>query len=137
MRHLKKTIAQLIGCMYIILMIRRDVFQAIADPKRRAIINIIALNAKTPNAIAEHFQISRQAVSKHLRILFESGLVDQKQVGREIYFRVQPSGLKELDAFIEPLRKLWEKRFVQLDDLLKQMEDKNEPENGNKKRLRI
>lgn len=117
-------------------MARRDVFQAIADPKRRAIMSIIALEAKTPNTIAEHFKISRQAVSKHLQILFESDLVSQTQTGREIFYSFNPDSLKELDEFIEPFRKLWEKRYDQLDQLLtsKQMEKKHESKNKNKKR---
>ena len=69
---------------------RRDVFQAIADPTRRALIGLIALGAMTPNAMAEHFDISRQAVSKHLRVLAECDLVRQEQQGREIYYHLQP-----------------------------------------------
>ncbi|OQW55041.1 MAG: transcriptional regulator [Proteobacteria bacterium SG_bin7] len=116
-------------------MARRDVFQAIADPRRREIMNIIALDAKTPSTIAEHFRISRQAVSKHLQILFESDLVSQKQVGREIYYHFNLDSLRELDQFLEPFRKLWENRYDKLEQLLnQQMEENNEPKNKNKKK---
>lgn len=97
---------------------RRDVFQAIADPTRRAIITLIALNAMTPNAIAEHFDSSRQAVSKHLRILTECQLVKQEQSGREIYYHFNPKKMKEVSDFIEPFRMMWETRFNQLDKVL-------------------
>ena len=107
---------------------RRDVFQAIADPTRRAIIALIALNAMTPNAIAEHFDTSRQAVSKHLRILAECELVTPEQRGREIYYSLEIEKMKEIDEWLEQYRKIWEKRFDQLDDLLatikKQKEEK-------------
>ena len=100
---------------------RRDVFQAIADPTRRAIITLIALHAMTPNAIAEHFDTSRQAVSKHLRVLTECELVRQEQNGREIYYHFNPKSMKEVADFIEPFRQMWEKKFDKLDALLKQM----------------
>lgn len=100
---------------------RRDVFQAIADPTRRAIITLIALHAMTPNAIAEHFDISRQAVSKHLRILNECELVKQEQQGREIYYQLEIEKIKEVDKWLEQFRKIWETRFSQLDDLLSQL----------------
>lgn len=97
---------------------RRDVFQAIADPTRRAIITLIALQALTPNAISEHFDITRQAVSKHLRILTECELVEPKQQGREIYYQLNIHKMKEIDKWLEQFRKIWEKRFSQLDDVL-------------------
>lgn len=97
---------------------RRDVFQAIADPTRRAIIALIALQAMTPNAIAEHFDTTRQAVSKHLRILTECKLVIQKQQGREIYYLLELDKMKEIDKWLEQYRKIWEKRFDQLDNVL-------------------
>jgi len=100
---------------------RRDVFQAIADPTRRAILTLIALHAMTPNAIAEHFDISRQAVSKHLRILNECELVKQEQQGREIYYQLEIEKIKEVDKWLEQFRKIWETRFSQLDDLLSQL----------------
>src|SRR5580765_6520884 len=97
---------------------RRDIFQAIADPTRRAIIALIALQAMTPNAIAENFNTSRQAVSKHLRILTECELVTQKYKGREIYYSLEIDKMKEIDAWLEQYRKIWETRFEQLDELL-------------------
>jgi DNA-binding transcriptional ArsR family regulator len=107
---------------------RRDIFQAIADPTRRAIIALIALQAMTPNALAEHFDTSRQAVSKHLRILTECELVTQEQKGREIYYRLEIEKMKEIDEWLEQYRKIWETRYSQLDDLLaaikKQKEEK-------------
>ncbi len=103
---------------------RRDVFQAIADPTRRAIIALIALQAMTPNAIAEHFNTSRQAVSKHLRILSECELVSQKQAGREIYYSLEIRKMKEIDQWLEQYRKIWETRFDQLDDVLANLKKK-------------
>ena len=97
---------------------RRDVFQAIADPTRRAIIGLIAIQAMTPNALAEYFDTSRQAVSKHLRILAECELVSQEQTGREIYYHFNPDKMKEVADFIEPFRKMWESRFTKLDKVL-------------------
>jgi DNA-binding transcriptional ArsR family regulator len=97
---------------------RRDVFQAIADPTRRAIIALIAIQALTPNAIAEQFNTSRQAVSKHLKILTECELVSQNQKGREIYYQLQVEKMKEIDKWLEQFRKIWEKRFDQLDTIL-------------------
>lgn len=98
--------------------IRRDVFQAIADPTRRTIIGLIAIQAMTPNALAEHFHTSRQAVSKHIKILTECELVKQELSGREIYYHLNPKKIKELADFIEPFRKMWDDRFNQLDNLL-------------------
>lgn len=97
---------------------RRDIFQAIADPTRRAIIALLAVQAMTPNAIAEHFNSSRQAVSKHIRILTECDLLNQDVKGREIYYELQYEKLKELDIYLEKIRQIWEGRFSQLDSLL-------------------
>ncbi|MCB9278579.1 MAG: winged helix-turn-helix transcriptional regulator [Lewinellaceae bacterium] len=97
---------------------RRDIFQAIADPTRRAILVLIAVQAMTPNAIAENFNSTRQAVSKHLRILTECELVKQEQKGREIYYSLEIDKMKEIDRWLEQFRKIWETRFNQLDDLL-------------------
>lgn len=99
---------------------RRDVFQGIADPTRRAIIGLIAFQAMTPNALAAHFNISRQGVSNHIKILTECELVKQEQHGREIYYSLEVKKLKEIDKWIEQYRKLWEDRFNQLDNLLSQ-----------------
>jgi len=97
---------------------RRDIFQAIADPTRRAIIALIALQAMTPNAIAEHFDTTRQSISKHLRILSECELLTKKQEGREIYYQLQVDKMKEIDKWLNQFRKIWENRFSQLDTLL-------------------
>ena len=105
---------------------RRDIFQAIADPTRRAIIALIALNAMTPNAIAEHFDSSRQAVSKHLRILTECELVTQQQQGREIYYQLEIDKMKEIDKWLEQYRKIWETRLNQLDNVLLNMKNKKQ-----------
>jgi DNA-binding transcriptional ArsR family regulator len=102
---------------------RRDIFQAIADPTRRAIITLIAVQAMTPNAIAEHFDSSRQAISKHLQILTECELVSQKQQGREIYYQLEVNKMKEIDKWLGQFRKIWESRFSQLDKIL--MNEKN------------
>jgi DNA-binding transcriptional ArsR family regulator len=107
---------------------RRDVFQAIADPTRRAIIALIALQAMTPNAIAEHFDTSRQAVSKHLRILAECDLVRQEQKGREIYYRLEIEKMKEIDEWLEQYRKIWETRFDQLGEVLEVMKKQKSEE---------
>jgi DNA-binding transcriptional ArsR family regulator len=97
---------------------RRDVFQAIADPTRRSIITLIALQAMTPNALAEHFETSRQAVSKHLKVLVECELVSQQQIGREIYYQLEINRMKDVDIWLEQFRRIWESRFDQLDKLL-------------------
>lgn len=97
---------------------RRDIFQAIADPTRRAIILLIASQAMTPNALAEHFHTSRQAVSKHLRILTECSLLKQEQAGREIYYELVPDKIKEIDHWLAQFKKIWEHRFNELDNVL-------------------
>jgi len=103
---------------------RRDVFQAIADPTCRAILSLIALQAMTPNALAEKFDSSRQAVSKHIRILVECQLVKKEQSGREIYYHFNPKLLKEVDKWLEQFRAMWENKFNQLDDVLKHLKNK-------------
>ena len=100
---------------------RRDVFQAIADPTRRAILSLVAVSAMTPNALAAHFDSSRQAISKHLKILVECNLLQQKQSGREIYYQYNPKQLKEVDKWLEPFREMWNSRFNQLDSVLKKL----------------
>lgn len=99
--------------------IGRDVFQAIAHPTRRAILALIAFQAMTPNAIADHFDSSRQAVSKHIRILAESQLVTKEQNGREIYYQLNAQKMKEVDDFIEPFRRMWDERFNKLETVMK------------------
>ncbi|CAN5826774.1 metalloregulator ArsR/SmtB family transcription factor [soil metagenome] len=97
---------------------RRDVYQGIADPTRRAIISLIAQQAMTPNVLAEHFNISRQGVSNHIKILTECELVKQQQQGREIYYTLEIKKLKEIDKWLEQYRRIWETRFNQLDKVL-------------------
>jgi len=103
---------------------RRDVFQAIADPTRRAILSMIASKAMTPNDIAEHFKSSRQAVSKHIKILTECQLLEQEQQGREIFYHFNPKKMKEVDKWLDPFRKMWESRFSKLDKVLTQIKNK-------------
>lgn len=123
----KKTFAQPNNCTYIRnhivainskMEVRRDIFQAIADPTRRAIIALIAVQAMTPNALAEHFNTSRQAVSKHIQILIECELVKQEQQGREIYYSLEIKKMKEIDKWLDQFRRLWETQFNQLDKVL-------------------
>ena len=98
--------------------IKKDIFQVLADPTRRAILTLIATQAMTPTALAEHFDVSRQAVSKHIKVLIECQLVKQEQTGRENYYLLNPKKMKEAADWLEPFRRLWEDRFDQLDDLL-------------------
>ncbi|GIV37610.1 MAG: transcriptional regulator [Cyclobacteriaceae bacterium] len=100
---------------------RRDVFQAIADPTRRAIIMLLTVGSMTPNALAEHFNTSRQAVSKHLKILTECDVVAPVQKGREIYYHLNAGKMKDVEKWLEKFRQLMEKRFKQLDDVLEQL----------------
>lgn len=97
---------------------RRDIFQAIADPTRRAILVLIAVQAMTPNAIAEHFDVTRQSVSRHLRILSECELLAQKQEGREIFYQLKIDKMKEIDIWLDQFRKITEQSFQRLDDVL-------------------
>jgi DNA-binding transcriptional ArsR family regulator len=99
--------------------LRRDVFQAIADPTRRTIITLVALQAMTPGAIAEHFDSSRQTISRHIQILTECEILKQEQNGREIYYHLNPKKIKEIADFIEPFRKLWDDRFNKLETIMK------------------
>ena len=103
---------------------RRDVFQAIADPTRRTIMSLIASEAMTPNSLAEHFDSSRQAVSKHIKILTECGLITQEYSGREIYYHFNSKKLKEVDKWLQPFREQWEDRFSKLDNVLKNLKTK-------------
>ena len=103
---------------------RRDVFQAIADPTRRAILSLIALQAMTPNALAENFHTTRQAVSKHIKVLVECQLVKQEQSGREIYYHFNAKKLKEVDKWLAQFRGMWEDKFSQLDVVLKNLKNK-------------
>jgi DNA-binding transcriptional ArsR family regulator len=97
---------------------RRDVFQAIADPTRRAILVLLASQAMTPNAVAEHFNSSRQAVSNHIKILTECELVKQEEKGREIYYRINANKMKDIDKWIEQFKNILQTQFRQLDKVL-------------------
>jgi DNA-binding transcriptional ArsR family regulator len=97
---------------------KRDIFQAISDPTRRAILTLIAIQALTPNAMAEKFDMSRQAVSKHIKVLQECELIKGEQSGREIYYHFNPGKMQELDKWLAQFRETWEDRFNQLDTLL-------------------
>lgn len=105
-------------------MTRRDVFQAIADPTRRAIIMLLAVQTMTPNAIAEHFNTSRQAVSKHIQILTECEILEQDQKGREIYYHINADKMKDIEKWLEKFRQLMAKRFEQLDEVLSKLKTK-------------
>jgi DNA-binding transcriptional ArsR family regulator len=97
---------------------KRDIFQAISDPTRRAILTLIAIQALTPNAMAEKFDMSRQAVSKHIKVLQECELIKPEQSGREIYYHFNAKKMQELDDWLAQFRKIWENRFNQLDTVL-------------------
>lgn len=104
---------------------KRDIFQAIAHPTRRAILLLIAVQALTPNNIAEHFNTTRQAVSKHLKILTECEVVLQEMNGREIYYKVNPKKIEDLDKWLDQFKQLLTKRFSQLDNVLNILKGKN------------
>ena len=107
---------------------KRDIFQAIADPTRRAILVLISSSALTPNAIAEKFNTTRQAVSKHIKILNECELLEERKTGREIYYQLKIDKMKEIDQWLEQFKQIWENRFSQLDQVLINLKAK---ENGN------
>ena len=104
--------------------LRRDVFQAIADPTRRAIITLVALQAMTPGTIAEKFDSSRQTISKHIQILTECEILQQEQNGREIYYHINAKKMKEVADFIEPFRNMWDDRFNKLETIMKKYKPK-------------
>lgn len=97
---------------------RRDIFQAIADPTRRAILSLLAIQAMTPGAIAENFDSTRQTISKHIQILTECEIVKQEQKGREIYYHINVNKINEIDEWVEQLKKILETQFTQLDQVL-------------------
>lgn len=99
--------------------LRRDVFQAIADPTRRAILLLLATQSLTAGAIASNFDTARPTVSKHLQILTECELLEQEQNGREIYYHINAKKMKEVADFIEPFRQMWDERFNKLEDVMK------------------
>lgn len=108
---------------------RRDVFQAIADPTRRQIINLIAYQPLNLNAIADNFEVSRPAISQHIKILIECGLIDVKKNGRERYCEAKLEQLNEVAQWIEQYRKNWEQRFDKMDDLLARLQKENKSDN--------
>ena len=99
--------------------LRRDVFQAISDPTRRAILLLVASQSMTAGALASNFTTSRPTVSKHLHILTECELLVQQQDGREIYYQANAKKMKEVADFIEPFRQLWDDRFNKLETIMK------------------
>jgi DNA-binding transcriptional ArsR family regulator len=103
---------------------RRDAFQAIADPTRRTILLLVASQSMTAGAIAAQFDTARPTVSKHLQILTECELLQQKQNGREIYYQLNPKKIKEIAEFIEPFRKMWDDRFDKLEIIMKKYKSK-------------
>jgi len=103
---------------------RRDVFQAIADPTRRAILSLVFLQAMTPGAIADNFDSARQTISKHIQIMAECELLQQTQTGREIYYHINAKKMKEVADFIEPFRKMWDERFNKLEAVMKKYKTK-------------
>src|ERR1700748_395882 len=105
--------------------LRRDVFQAIADPTRRAILLLVASQSMTAGAIAANFDTARPTVSKHLQILTECELLEQQQNGREIYYQINAKKMKTEAHFIEPFRQMWDDRFNQLETIMKNYKPKN------------
>jgi DNA-binding transcriptional ArsR family regulator len=99
--------------------LRRDVFQAIADPTRRAILTLVASHALSAGAIASHFDTARPTVSKHLQILTECELLQQEQNGREVYYQLNPKKMKDIADFIEPFRNMWDDHFNKLETIMK------------------
>jgi DNA-binding transcriptional ArsR family regulator len=104
--------------------LRRDAFQAIADPTRRAILLLVASQSMTAGAIAANFDTARPTVSRHLQILTECELLKPEQTGREIYYHINAKTMKEVADFLEPFRKLWEDRFNKLETIMKQYKSK-------------
>ena len=104
--------------------LRRDVFQAIADPTRRAILLLLTTQSMSAGAIASNFDTSRPTVSKHLQILTECELLKPEQQGREIYYHFNPNKMKEVAVFIEPFRQLWETKFNKLETVMKEYKNK-------------
>lgn len=105
--------------------LRRDIFQAIADPTRRAIMVLLTSQAMTAGAIAKNFDVARPTISKHIQILNECDLVESNQQGREIYYKLNAEKMKEIDKWLEQFRQLWEDRYNQLDNLLSTIKNKN------------
>lgn len=106
------------GCLFRIYEMKQDIFQAIADPTRRAILTLLAIQALTPKVMAEKFDMTRQAVSKHIKVLHECGLIKPEQSGREIYYHFNAKRMQEFDNWLAQFRQRWETQFNQLDQLL-------------------
>lgn len=104
--------------------LRRDVFQAMADPTRRAILLLVASQSMTAGAIASNFDTARPTVSKHLQILTECELLEQEQNGREIYYHINVKKMKEVADFVESFHKLWDDRFNKLETIMKKHKTK-------------
>ena len=104
--------------------LRRDVFQAIADPTRRAILLLVAAQSMSAGAIASNFDTARPTISKHLQILTECVLLEQEQSGREVYYHFNAQKMKEVADFIEPFRQLWDNRFNKLEAAMKKYKSK-------------
>jgi DNA-binding transcriptional ArsR family regulator len=104
--------------------LRRDVFQAIADPTRRAILLLVASQSMTAGSIAANFDSARPTISKHLQILTECQLLQQEQTGREIYYHINAKQMREVADFIEPFRRMWEERFDKLETIMKTYKSK-------------
>lgn len=104
--------------------LRRDIFQAISDPTRRAILVLLTSQAMTAGAIASNFEVARPTISKHIQILNECELVEANQQGREIYYELKIDKMKEIDIWLEQFRKIWETRFGQLDNILFTLKNK-------------
>ncbi|WP_035649603.1 MULTISPECIES: ArsR/SmtB family transcription factor [unclassified Flavobacterium] len=105
--------------------LRRDVFQAIADPTRRAILLLVTSHSMTAGAIASNFDTARPTVSKHLKILTECDLLQQTQNGREVHYTINAKKMKEIADFIEPFRQMWDERFNKLEEIMKNYKPKN------------
>jgi DNA-binding transcriptional ArsR family regulator len=115
---------------------RRDVFQAIADPTRRQIINLIARQSMNLNAIADNFDVSRPAISNHIKILRECGIISVEQIGRERYCKIQPTNLREVADWVAPFRELWEQKLDSFEQYLNKLQSKRTKNEISKRRKR-
>jgi DNA-binding transcriptional ArsR family regulator len=115
---------------------RRDVFQAIADPTRRQIINLIVRQSMNLNAIADNFDVSRPAISNHIKILSECGIISIEQIGRERYCKIQPANLREVADWVEPFRELWEQKLDSFEQYLNNLQSKRTKNGKTKRRKR-
>ncbi len=105
--------------------LRRDPFQAIADPTRRAILMLLAAQTMSAGAIAENFDVARPTISKHMQILNECELITSNQKGREIFYELKVDKMKEIDQWLAQFKKIWEDRYNQLDQLLSTIKKKD------------